>query len=46
MAEIAALEQRSTDFLPFGTEFKTFNFAAMAEAVGMRTLEMAKSFTV
>ena len=30
------LEQKSTGFLPFGTEFKNPNFAAMAEAVGVR----------
>ena len=30
------LEQKSTGFLPFGTNFKNPNFAAMAEAVGMR----------
>jgi len=30
------LEQKSTGFLPFGTDFKNPNFAAMAEAVGMR----------
>src|SRR5262249_29025941 len=28
------LEQKSTGFLPFGTEFKNPNFAAMAEAAG------------
>jgi pyruvate dehydrogenase (quinone) len=28
------LEQKSTGFLPFGTEFKNPSFAAMAEAVG------------
>src|SRR5215471_15668844 len=30
------LEQKSTGFLPFGTDFKNPNFAAMAEAIGMR----------
>jgi pyruvate dehydrogenase (quinone) len=30
------LEQKSTGFLPFGTGFKNPNFAAMAEAVGIR----------
>jgi pyruvate dehydrogenase (quinone) len=30
------LEQKSTGFLPFGTEFKNPNFAAMAEAAGVR----------
>jgi pyruvate dehydrogenase (quinone) len=30
------LEQKSTGFLDFGTEFKNPNFAAMAEAVGIR----------
>jgi pyruvate dehydrogenase (quinone) len=30
------LEQKSTGFLPFGTDFKNPNFAAMAEAVGIR----------
>jgi pyruvate dehydrogenase (quinone) len=30
------LEQKSTGFLNFGTEFKNPNFAAMAEAVGIR----------
>src|SRR5260370_11567065 len=29
------LEQKSTGFLDFGTEFKNPNFAAMAEAVGI-----------
>ncbi|MBV8088834.1 MAG: ubiquinone-dependent pyruvate dehydrogenase, partial [Alphaproteobacteria bacterium] len=29
------LEQKSTGFLPFGTDFKNPNFAAMAEAAGM-----------
>jgi pyruvate dehydrogenase (quinone) len=30
------LEQKSTGFLPFGTEFRNPNFAAMAEAIGVR----------
>jgi len=30
------LEQKSTGFLDFGTDFKNPNFAAMAEAVGIR----------
>ena len=30
------LEQKSASFLPFGTEFKNPDFAAMAEAVGIR----------
>jgi pyruvate dehydrogenase (quinone) len=30
------LEQKSTGFLDFGTEFKNPNFAAMAEAVGLK----------
>ena len=30
------LEQKSTGFLPFGTDFKNPNFAAMAEAIGIR----------
>ena len=34
------LEQKSTGFLPFGTEFKNPNFAAMAEAVGMRGIRI------
>src|SRR5690242_3783749 len=34
------LEQKSTGFLPFGTEFKNPNFAAMAEAVGARGLRI------
>jgi len=34
------LEQKSTGFLPFGTEFKNPNFAAMAEAVGVRGIRM------
>jgi pyruvate dehydrogenase (quinone) len=34
------LEQKSTSFLPFGTEFKNPNFAAMAEAVGVRGIRI------
>ena len=34
------LEQKSTGFLDFGTEFKNPNFAAMAEAVGMRGIRL------
>jgi pyruvate dehydrogenase (quinone) len=34
------LEQKSTSFLPFGTEFKNPNFAVMAEAVGVRGIRL------
>jgi pyruvate dehydrogenase (quinone) len=34
------LEQKSTGFLTFGTEFKNPNFAAMAEAVGIRGIRL------
>ena len=34
------LEQKSTGFLPFGTEFRNPNFAAMAEAVGIRGIRL------
>jgi pyruvate dehydrogenase (quinone) len=34
------LEQKSAGFLPFGTEFKNPNFAAMAEAVGIRGIRL------
>src|SRR5260370_25753110 len=34
------LEQKSTGFLPFGPEFKNPNFAAMAEAVGVRGIRL------
>ena len=34
------LEQKSTGFLPFGTEFKNPNFAAMAETVGVRGIRL------
>ena len=36
------LEQKSTGFLNFGTEFKNPNFAAMAEAVGVRGIRIEK----
>jgi pyruvate dehydrogenase (quinone) len=34
------LEQKSTGFLAFGTDFKNPNFAAMAEAVGVRGIRL------
>ncbi len=34
------IEQKSTGFLPFGTEFKNPNFAALAEAVGVRGIRL------
>jgi pyruvate dehydrogenase (quinone) len=34
------LEQKSTGFIPFGTDFKNPNFAAMAEAVGIRGIRL------
>jgi pyruvate dehydrogenase (quinone) len=34
------LEQKSTGFLDFGTDFKNPNFAAMAEAVGVRGIRL------
>src|SRR5216683_4054163 len=34
------LEQKSTGFLDFGTEFKNPSFAAMAEAVGVRGIRL------
>jgi pyruvate dehydrogenase (quinone) len=34
------LEQKSTGFLDFGTDFKNPNFAAMAEAVGIRGIRL------
>jgi pyruvate dehydrogenase (quinone) len=34
------LAQKSTGFLPFGTEFKNPNFAAMAEAAGVRGIRL------
>jgi pyruvate dehydrogenase (quinone) len=36
------LEQKSTGFLPFGTDFKNPNFAAMAEAVGITGIRLEK----
>jgi pyruvate dehydrogenase (quinone) len=36
------LEQKSTGFLNFGTEFKNPNFAAMAEAVGIKGVRVEK----
>jgi pyruvate dehydrogenase (quinone) len=40
------LEQKSTGFLPFGTEFRNPNFAAMAEAVGVRGIRIEDSAEV
>ena len=34
------LEQKATGFLPFGTDFKNPNFAAMAEAVGVKGIRL------
>ena len=34
------LEQKSTGFLDFGTEFENPNFAAMAQAVGIRGIRI------
>jgi len=34
------LEQKATGFLDFGTEFKNPNFAAMAEAIGIRGIRL------
>jgi pyruvate dehydrogenase (quinone) len=34
------LEQKSTGFLDYGTEFRNPNFAAMAEAVGIRGIRL------
>lgn len=34
------IEQKSTGFLPFGTDFKNPNFAAMAEAAGIRGIRI------
>jgi pyruvate dehydrogenase (quinone) len=34
------LEQKSTGFLDFGTEFKNPNFATMAEAAGIRGIRL------
>jgi len=36
------LEQKSTGFLPFGTEFKNPNFAAMAEAAGIKGIRIER----
>src|SRR5471032_1915043 len=36
------LEQKSTSFVPIGTELKNPNFAAMAEAVGIRGIRLEK----
>jgi pyruvate dehydrogenase (quinone) len=36
------LEQKSTGFLNFGTDFKNPNFAAMAEAVGVRGIRLER----
>src|SRR5437763_11495990 len=40
------LEQKSTGFLSFGTDFKNPNFAAMAEAAGIRGIRLEKSAEV
>jgi pyruvate dehydrogenase (quinone) len=40
------LEQKSTGFLDFGTELKNPNFAAMAEAVGIRGIRIETSADV
>src|SRR5712671_4272207 len=40
------LEQKSTGFLDFGTELKNPNFAAMAEAVGIRGIRIENSAKV
>src|SRR3984893_16163917 len=40
------LEQKSTGFLDFGTELKNPNFAAMAEAVGIRGIRIEDSAKV
>ncbi len=34
------LEQKSTGVLPFGTEFRNLNFAAMAQAAGIRGIRL------
>jgi pyruvate dehydrogenase (quinone) len=34
------LEQKFTGFLPFGTEFKNPNFAAMTKAIGIRGIRL------
>ena len=40
------LEQKSTGFLSFGTEFANPNFAAMAEAIGIRGIHLTSSADV
>jgi pyruvate dehydrogenase (quinone) len=40
------IEQKSTGFLDFGTEFKNPNFAAMAEACGVRGIRLEDSADV
>jgi pyruvate dehydrogenase (quinone) len=40
------LEQKSTGFLDFGTELKNPNFAAMAEAVGIRGIRLTDAAEV
>jgi pyruvate dehydrogenase (quinone) len=40
------LEQKSTGFLSFGTEFANPNFAAMAEAIGIRGIRITSSADV
>ncbi len=40
------LEQKSTGFLDFGTEFKNPNFAAMAEAVGIHGIRLENAADV
>jgi pyruvate dehydrogenase (quinone) len=40
------LEQKSTGFLDFGTEFKNPNFAAMAEAIGIRGIRLKSAADV
>jgi pyruvate dehydrogenase (quinone) len=40
------LEQKGTGFLDFGTELKNPNFAAMAEAVGIRGIRIEDSAKV
>jgi pyruvate dehydrogenase (quinone) len=40
------LEQKSTGFLNFGTEFKNPNFAMMAEAVGVRGIRLERAAEV
>jgi pyruvate dehydrogenase (quinone) len=36
------LEQKSTSFIPVGTELKNPNFAAMAEAIGIKGIRLEK----